>query len=238
MEAALSETGNSRIVMGANLSPFDAAKLEIDDLFAEAEVWLAGDGVSSAAEAEAVETLLDMARTAKKTADEARKVENEPFDTGKAAVQARYNPILKRADIIADTCKTALKPWREKEAAEKAAKADAARKEADELLVKAALAIRASSGNVVEREKAEEALTIAKEADKFASRTEKKATTGNGLRTTYRAEMRDGVAAARHYWTYARTDMQDFLLSLAERDVRAGKREIPGFNIIEERKAV
>ena len=34
--------------------------------------------------------------------------------TRKAEVQARYNPILKRADMIADTCKKVLQPWRDR----------------------------------------------------------------------------------------------------------------------------
>src|SRR4051812_953059 len=95
---ALSDSGNDRIAMGANMSPFDAHKVNIEDLFEEATAWLNGDGVNSEADAKAVDQLLDLAREARKAADEARKTENEPFDTGKAEVQARYNPILKRAD--------------------------------------------------------------------------------------------------------------------------------------------
>lgn len=234
----LSVTGNDRIAMGANLSPFDEAKLTVDDLFEEAEHWLNGDGIASEKDAKAVEKLLDLARAAKKAADEARKIENEPFDKGKAEVQARYNPVLKRAETIAEACKAVLQPWRDKIAAEKAAKAEAARKEAEELARKAQEAIRASAGNVIEREKAEEQLTIAKEAEGFAKRETKRASTGLGLRTTYRAEIIDGTAAARHYWLTRREEFEVFLLDLASKDVRAGKREIPGFNVIEERKAV
>jgi hypothetical protein len=238
MSQALSETGNDRIAMGANLSPFDAAKLAVDDLFDEAQVWLAGDGIASEAEAKAVETLLDMARTAKKTADEARKVENEPFDTGKAEVQARYNPVLKRADMIADTCKSVLQPWRDKIAADKAAKAEAARLEAEKLKREAEEKLRASAGNIAERAEAEEALSLAKEAESFAKRETKRADTGNGLRTTYRAELSDLSAAVRHYWPLAKEDFAALVTDIAAREVRAGKREIPGFIIHEERKAV
>jgi hypothetical protein len=236
--AALSDTGNDRIAMGANMSPFDAAKLAIDDLLEEAQAWLNGDGVTSEAEAKAVETLLDMARKAKKEADEARRIENEPFDAGKAEVQARYNPILKRADMIADACKAVLQPWRDRIAREKAERAEKARLEAERLRQEAEEKIRASAGNVIERQKAEEVLDLAKEAEGFAKRETKRAATGNGLRTTYRAEMTDGVAAARHYWQTRRAEMEEILTGFANQDVRAGKREIPGFNIIEERKAV
>lgn len=235
---ALSDSGNERIAMGANMAPFDAHKVNIDDLYEEATAWLNGDGVSSEAEAKAVETLLDMARDAKKAADEARKAENEPFDTGKAAVQAKYNPILKRAEMIAETCKNVLQPWRDKIARDKAAKAEAARLDAEKLKREAEEKIRASSGNIAERERAEEALALAKEADKFASRTTKAATTGTGLRSTYRPELTDLNAAIKHYWSTHRAEFEALVCDLAVRDVRAGKREIPGFTVVEERKAI
>jgi hypothetical protein len=236
--AALSDSGNDRIVMGGNMSAFDAHKVNVDDLFDEAQVWLAGEGVSSEAEAKAVETLLDMARDAKKAADEARKAENEPFDRGKAEVQARYNPILKRADLIVETCKNVLQPWRDKIAAEKAAKAEAMRLEAEALRREAEEKIRASAGNLAERAKAEETLAFAKDADKAVAKAVKAAATGNGLRTTYRAELTDLNAAIKHYWSTNRAEFEALVCDIAARQVRAGVREIPGFNVIEERKAV
>lgn len=235
---ALSETGNDRIVMGGNMSPFDAHKVNIDDLFAEAEVWLTGEGVQSEAEAKAVETLLDMAREAKKAADEARKTENEPFDKGKAEVQARYNPILKRAELIAEACKKVLQPWRDKIAREAAAKAEAMRQEAEALKRQADEEIRASAGNLTARAKAEETLAFAKDAEKAVGKATKAATTNTGLRTTYRAELADLNAAIKHYWSTNRAEFETLVCDLAARQVRAGIREIPGFNVIEERKAV
>ena len=223
---------------GKNMTPFDAAKLAVDDLFDEAEVWLNGDGIASQGEAEAVETLLDLARKAKKEADESRKVENEPFDTGKAEVQARYNPVLKRADMIADTCKKVLQPWRDKVAVEKAAIAEQARREAEDIRHKAEEAMRASAGNITARADAEELLSSAKLAEKDAKKADKQATTGLGLRTTYRAELKDPAKAAEHYWTARRGDFQAFLQDLAGQDVRKGIRAIPGFDVIEEKTAV
>lgn len=235
---ALSETGNDRIAMGANMSPFDEVRVEIDDLYEEAKAWLDGTEIASEAEEKAVDQLLDMARAAFKKADATRKIENEPFDTGKAAVQAKYKPVLSRAEMISDVCKARLTPWRAKIEAEKQAKARAAAEEAEKLRREAEEAIRASAGNIEEREKAEEALALAKEADAFAARKQKQAETGLGLRTTYRAELTDGVAAARHYWGERRAECEAFFSSLAAADVRSGKRSIPGFNVIEEKKAV
>jgi len=223
---------------GKNMTPFDEAKLTIDDLFAEAENWLNGDGIASAAEADAVDKLLDLSRSARKAADEARKVENEPFDTGKAEVQARYNPILKRADMIADACKKVLQPWRDKVATEKAAVADAARREAEQIRREADEAMRASSGNLTVRADAEHLLNSAKIAEKDARRAEKSAVTGNGLRSTYRAELTDLNVAIKHYWTTQRPQFEALVCGIADGQVRAGVREIPGFNVVEERKAI
>jgi hypothetical protein len=235
---ALSETGNDRIVMGGNMSAFDEARQAVDDLFDEAQVWLTGEGVKSEAEAKAVETLLDLAREARKNTDEARKVEKLPFDEKVKEIQDRYNPVLKRADMIADTCKSVLQPYRDKLAREKAEKAEAARQEALALQEKASEAMRASRGNVAERVKAEEILAEANYASGFAVREARRAATGNGLRTTYRAVLDNGGLAAEHYWKARRGEFQAFLSELAAQDVRRGIRSIPGFNIVEETKAV
>lgn len=234
----LSVTGNERIAMGANMSPFDTAKLAIDDLYEEAQHWLTGDGVTSHKEADAVEKILDLARDARTAADKARKVENEPFDTGKAAVQARYNPILKRAETIADTCKQVLTPWREMVAAAKAKKAELARAEALAAQEKAQAAMVSSRGNVAERVKAEEIATYANEASGFAVREQRRAETGNGLRTSYRAIVTDSTAAATHYWKTRRAEIETFIQSLADGDVHRGIRSIPGFDVVEEKTAI
>lgn len=238
--AELSETGNERIVMGANMAPFDMVKSEIDDLFEEAKTWLDGTEISSAEEEKAVDLLLDMARAAFKKADATRKVENEPFDTGKAAVQAKYKPVLSRAEMISDTCKARLTPWRSKIEAEKQAKARAAAEEADKLRREAEEAIRASAGNIEERERAEEALELAKDADAFAARKQKQAEAGNGMRTTYRPVLTDLNAAVRHYWANPtiRSAFEQMVTQLAVNEVRYGAREIPGFDVIEEKRAV
>lgn len=225
---------------GANHRPFDLAKQSIDDLFEEATAWLDGAEIASPAEAEGVEKLLKLTREAKSTADEARKTENVPFDTGKAEVQARYNPILKRADTITDGCKAVLAPWRAKIEREKAEVAAAARAEADRLAAEAQAAIRASAGNVLEREYAEELLETAKEAEKFATRRARAAVTGNALRTSYVPVLVDLNAAVRHYWANPtiRSAFEEMVTRLATNEVRYGARSIPGFEILEEKKAI
>lgn len=240
---------NPRAVAGHNEpppTPFEEAKQKIDDLYDEAKGWLDGEPIDSEAKCKAVSTLMGMLRKAKTAADDARKVEAEPFDVGKAEVQTRYNPLKKRADAALDTCKEAQKPWliaeekRNKEAAEKA------RAEADE---KARLAREArqtaGADNLAEREKADALYDEAKAADKKAKKAENSKTQSKGLvgratslRMNYKPTLTDANAAAKHYWLTRRTDMEAWLLSMAAADVHRGKQKIPGFKIEEIRSVV
>lgn len=175
-----------------NARPFDIVKQDIDDLFEEAKNWLDGGTVQSEAEAEAVAKLLDMARDAKKRADAERKAENKPFDEGKKEVQARFNPILKQADAIADACKASLQPWRDRITREKAEQARIAREEAEaaERAAQEAMA-KTSVADVAARAEAEKLAEAAKSAEKTAKRLNKDATTGTGLRTVWVGEIAD-----------------------------------------------
>lgn len=228
-------------------TPFDLSFEEIDGLYTEARNWLDGSGVHSQADADGVSKLLDAARQARKTADEARKEEKRPHDDAGKAVQEKWKPILERADLVADTCKAALKPYLEKLELEKLAIADKARREAKEKMEIAAAAVRKAheaQDNLAERETAEIMLASAKRSEAAATRAENdkaRATGGSravSLRTTWRPVIANAREAARHYWLERRPDMETFLVGLAEADVRSGKRQIPGFDVIEEKSAV
>ena len=88
-----------------------------------------------------------------------------------------------------------------------------------------------------EREWAEGQLVNAKQIEAAARKAAKdhaKAETGGravGLRTDWVPTLTDGPAAARHYWQTQRPDMEAFLLTLAEREVRLGRHAIPGFTV-------
>ncbi len=75
-------------------TPFEAAEDRIDLLHLEASNWFDGDAIENQGQADAVSKLLSDARQARKEADTSRKIENAPFDTGKAEVQRRYIPLL------------------------------------------------------------------------------------------------------------------------------------------------
>lgn len=240
---------NPRAVIGGNNppepTPFDKAEGEIMGLFDEAKNWLDGTGVNSQDEADGVSKLLDMIRKAKKAADEARVEEKRPHDEAAKEVQEKYKPLLTRCDLASDACKKALSPWLEKLEAEKRARAEAARKEAEEKARAAQEAIRAAElTDLAAREKAEALIQEAKQAETTAKRAENDKAHAKGgvravtLRTTYKPVLKDAREAARHYWTARRAELEAFFLSLAEKDVRAGQQDIPGFDIIVEKVAV
>lgn len=128
-----------------------------------------------------------------------------------------------------------LAAWRKKVADEKAVIAAAARAEADRIAAEAEAAIRASAGNLEEREKAEELLAEAKQVERFAKRADKAATTGTGLRTIWHCTLEDEGAALD--WAYGRDPgaFKALVQSMAEGVVRGGMRSVPGFKVWDER---
>lgn len=242
---------NTRAVIGGNAppqdpTPFEIAAKAIEDVYSEASLWLDGAEVNSTELAEGIDNLKKTIARARKDADEARKIENKPFDDGKAEVQARYNPLLKKADLAKDACNKALEPWLKKEADRIEAEARAKREAAAELQRKAEEAIRATdAANLEERAAAEQLVKDAKKAGAVANRAEKQTATAGGmlgratgLRSYWIATMTDTAKAGKWGWTYHKSEILEFITGLAQKDATAGQREIEGFAIIEEKRAV
>lgn len=239
MSAALSVLGNDRIKPGANNPPaFDAHSANIQGIREEAGNWLDGGKITSAEEAEAVELLLDMARKASKAADDARTDEKEPHLKAGREVDAKWKPLITSATTIADVCKQVLAPWRVAEAQRKADEAARIRAEAEVERQAEVDATRAAAGSIDAREQADQRVVSAKAAEKLAKSAEKAASTGLGLRTTYTAEVTDFTVAARAFWTSHRDRFEALVLTIAQEQVRAGKRDMPGITVITEMKAI
>jgi hypothetical protein len=241
MSAAVADIGHNN---PPEPTPFERASGRIADLMAEAQNWLDGSGVSSQAEADGVSKLLSDIRRASSEAEDARKAEAKPFDDGKAEVQARYKPLLARADLASETCKRALRPFLEKIEAEKRAVAEAARKEAEAKAAAARQAMaEADSLDIAAREKAEALAAQAKAAEKAATKAENDKAAGKGglravtLRSVWRAEMTDRAVACRHFWKHHPEGFDEALNTMAAQAVRSGAREIPGFTVTEEKVA-
>lgn len=249
MSVAVAKIGHNQ---PPELTPFELSKEAISSLFEEAKSWLDGDPIASQGQADMVQKLLRDIQAAEKEADARRTTENEPFDAGKAEVQARYAPLIantkttKGLTVLAiDACKKALAPWLIKIDEENRAKAEALRKEAEEKQRIAMEAMRQRDGIDLEASaKAEELVKAAKDAEAEARRADnaKAQAKGEGravgLRSRYVATLVDPALAARHYWVTRRPEVEAIFLDFAQDEASRGVKKIPGFEITEERVAV
>lgn len=253
--------GNSRIRLGANnppepiadaMSPFEIAEKAVNDIVDEATLWLDGHKIDSKDMADGVGNLLAEIRRADKLAKDARKAEEDPHDDAVKEIRARYAPLIAdtkairgKTVIAIEACKAALQPWLDAEDARIKQEAAAARAEADHKRQEAEDALRASDAqNLAEREAAEVLLRDAKKADTAANVAARQTATAGGafgraigIRSNYTPELTDPVLAIRHYWSSRADEIQGLLVTLAERDIRAGTRTIPGFIITNQKTA-
>jgi len=228
--------------IGHNLPPFEACKQSIEDLYDEAKQWLDGEPVLTQEQADALNTLQTRIRDAAKEAEKNRKAEAKPFDDGKAEVQARYKPVLAKADDADAAVKAALKPYLLALAQKQEEEARKAREEAARKQEEAMAAIRArDAANLADREAAEKLVQGAKAAEEAARKAEnakahaKGEGRATGLRTVHRAVMTDKKEAAAWVWVERNEELMAFVQEQAEKAVRSGKRMIRGFDIIEEK---
>lgn len=231
-------------------TPFDLVSDKIKGLYGEAKNFLDGAEINSAEQADAIQSLLRMIQQAEKEADATRKDEAKPFDEAKAEIQERYNPLIgntksgKGLTVQAtEACKKALAPWLLKVEADNRAKAEAARKEAEEKTRIAQEAMRQRDGsNLEENELAEALVRDAKAAEAVARRADSaKATVKGfgravGLRTSYVATVTDYTAFARYVWLHHRADMQEWLDGFAKQIIDRGNHSIDGVTVTEDRR--
>lgn len=234
-------------------TPFAIAEKAVNDIYDETTLWLDGHQINSQELADGVANLLAKIREAEKLADDARVAEKAPLDEAIKEIQARYAPLIAdtkavkgKTVLAAAACKKALQPWLEAEDRRIREEARIVREEADRQRCEAEKALRASeTANLAGRAAAEELLSAAKKADAAANVAEKQTAKAGGafgrsaaLRTVYVPTITDPVVAVRHYWIVAREKMLTFVSGMIERDIRLGKRKIPGVEITETKVAV
>lgn len=225
---------------------FEMLKINIDDLYEEAKNWLDGEPIKTQQEADAVATLIDRFQKAWKAADDQRDKEKRPHMEAANAVQARYKPLLDAANTAKDVAKSAQTVWLKKQRDALKELADAAAalalKQANEARI--AISEANASADLDAREKAEDLVADAQAliADAKAIAKEKpqaKSADGSralGLKSIWITSLEDGIQAMRHYWLIPerRAEIEDLMLDMARKDVRAGVRSIPGFKIEED----
>lgn len=239
---------NPRAVAGNNNppadepTPFDLASNTVSALFEEARHWLDGSTVATQAEADAIGLLIDTARKAKSHVDDARKEAKRPHDEAAKAVQEQFKPLLARADLVISKCRDALSPFLIAQDEAKRKAAEEARLAAEAKLAEARASVRGAD-TLDEAETAEAALREARRDEAAAGRLEREKAQAKGgeraigLRTSYRAEVVDAAAFARHLWTTIPDGLLYWLGEEAQRLVRAGARNIPGVIVHEDRRA-
>lgn len=229
---------------GPVLSPYEAIRDEIEDLFLESTNWADGEPIASPEQADEVTRLLDSIADAMKRADGARVDEKRPLDEAAAEIQQRYNALIGktktvtgRAVMAKEALQAVLTPWRNKVETEKRAEAARLREEAELAAAEAQAAMQASRDNLEERARAESLAAAAQDIAKVAKRADKDAVTKTGLRSVWTATLTDeGVGLD---WGFARAPerFRDLVQALADEAVRGGLRVVPGFKITEERVA-
>ena len=244
---ALSATGNDRIAMGANLSPFDAIALEIEDLYGEAKNWADGTEIASddlVGIKDALDALDDSLLKAGQKAEKLRKELVKPFDDGKAAVQEKFHPLIgdtkagkgkvpKARDAL-NVLRTDINLKLKAIAEEAAAKAEAARLAEIEAF---RIAREQADSSLDAAEHLEQMEASVKQATRAAKSTAKAATTGLGLRTKHVASIENFGEAARAMWGPYRARFEALVLAIAQEQVDAGRRDIPGITVRAEQKA-
>ncbi len=247
MSVALDERHQIGGNLPIHLKAFEAHKAHIEDLIAEARNFCDGDPVTTEGQSAAVSKLIDDLRKAWKAADDSRVKEKKPLDDQIAEIQARWNPYIQKdkgkVDLSISALKAALAPYLKRLDDEKQAALKAARDAAEEAARQAAEAMRAANpANLEDRENAEELVQTAKRAEATANRAanDKAHATGGeramGLRTVWTATLTDPAQALKHYIATRPDDLRAVLQRFADEDVRAGKRDVPGFQIQSEKR--
>lgn len=226
----------------ANATPFDLISEHMEDLIAEARNFADGEPVTTPGQDEAVKALIEDLKTAAKDADAERVRENEPHDKAKAAVQAKYAPLIadrknKQPGKVwgaIDALTACRAPYVAALEAQKREAERVAREAADAAAAEARAALAAAeASDMAARDAAEQKVRDAEAAEKAAKLAANDKV--KGLRTVWKAEVIDAREALTHYY---RTNPDAFLplvQKLADDDKSAGKRSgIPGVRIYSE----
>lgn len=229
---------------------WDGVRTHLDDLLTEARNWADGVAVENQAQADEISRLIEDLRLGGNAADDKRVEEKAPLDKKIEEIQERYNAYIGglkskvknpgKVVIAIEALKATLKPYLERLQAEKDAETKRLADEAAAAAAKALEAARAAAPeDLAAREEAEELIATAQQltaAFGRASKDRAHASGGSramGLRKTFTPVLADANAALRHYIVERPDEVKACLLQLAVVDVREGKRQIPGFDVVE-----
>lgn len=231
-------------------TPYEAARERIETLYQQAADYLDGEPLATQGQADDVSKLMRMISEEIAVAEAARKAEKAPHDAIIKEIQDRWNllvgdtkTVTGKAVLAVATCKKALAPWLQKLAAEQEAAAKAAREEAARKQHEAQEAMRAATAdNLAARDAAEELARAAAAADRAARAAEKAkphaGTYGRAahLRTYHDATVTDGAAFHRWCVRNDRDAMTAYLARRAQELTDANIRRLPGVTVNDRRE--
>lgn len=234
---------------------YGAHAAHIDDLYTEAKNWADGADIENEDQAAEVDRLIAEFKAAIEAAEASRDEEKRPHAEKVKEIQERYYPLVGETKAITGTAiraKAALLAvktrWANKVAAAQRVEAERLRQEAIAKAQEAATVAREAVGNIEATERAEDLIRAAQQTLKAATQAEKP--TVRGMRdnwvvkgfapyTDAAGETVSGEKALlRHYIATRPEELLAACLEMARKDVRDGKRTIPGVLIENERRAV
>jgi hypothetical protein len=159
-----------RLAIGGNSPPaIDAFSMALDDAYATAKDFLDGQPIENQGQADAIGLIVSEVKKLRKDVDEARKAEKRPHDDAAKAVQAKWSPLLERADTITEAAQRPLTTFLAKLAAQQVEAERAAREVADRLAQEAIAASR-QANSMDDLERVKDLQKIADRAAKDAKR--------------------------------------------------------------------
>lgn len=232
-------------------TPFDAHRINLDDLLVEARNWADGEPAVTQAQVDEIARLIDDLNAGAKAMEAERVTEKKPLDEAVKEIQDRYNVYLAplsnktvkgKVPVAIDALNAAKRPFLIAEEAKLEAARKAAREEAEAAAQAAAEAARqANAASLEEREAVDAKIKAAEDAQraaKIADNAKAHAHGGGraqGLRTRVLAEVTDLDAAVRHYWSENRPAFAELIQKLADDDARQNRRAAKGVTFREER---
>jgi hypothetical protein len=224
-------------------TPFDALRINLDDLLTEARNWADGSAAETQAQVDEIARLIDELNMGAKAMEAERVSEKKPLDDAIQAIQDRYNvylaPLKNKAPgkvpMAVEALNAAKRPFLLKREAEIAEVARKAREEAEAKAREAAAAAQAANdSDLTAKEDAEAKIREAEEAARAASAAEKTKAhaqgggRAQGLRTRRVAIITDLDAAVRFYWSENRQAFADLVQRLADDDARQNRKAAEG----------
>lgn len=224
-------------------SPFDALRINLDDLLIEARNWCDGEPAKTQEQVDAIAKLIDDLNAGAKAMEAERVAEKKPLDDMIQAIQDRFNVYLAplknktpgKVPTAIDALNAAKRPFLLALEAELEEARQKDKQEAEAAAQAAAEALQAANpADLSQIEDAETkaqaadfALSLAKQADKAKAHAHGGGR-AQGLRTRVVAEITDLRQAVTFYWLENPEPFRLLAQKLADDDARQNRRAAEG----------